>query len=84
MYSYVVAFHIIVELIVIKREDIPADVASEQKNLDAYAKEVCLLEQSFVKDPSKTIQDCVNAQISSIGENIQIGKFTRYKVGEVD
>lgn len=68
----------------VRREDIPADVASKQANLAVYAKEVCLAEQNFIKDPSKTIQDCVNALIASIGENIQIGRFIRYKVGDVE
>ena len=68
----------------IRREDIPADVLSKQADPEAYIKEVCLMEQNFVKDPGKTIQDCVNALIASIGENIQVGRFTRYKVGDVE
>lgn len=68
----------------IKREDVPADILSGQPDPEGYIKEVCLMEQNYVKDPSKTIRDCVNALIASIGENIQIGRFNRYKVGDVE
>ncbi len=67
----------------IKKEDIPEDVLKEQKNADEYVKEFCLLEQSFIKDSKKTIRDCITALVSSIGENIFISRFTRYKVNEV-
>ncbi|WP_211745916.1 translation elongation factor Ts [Paenibacillus sp. Marseille-Q4541] len=47
-----------------------------------YYEEFCLLEQSFVKDPDKTIQQLLNEKISTIGENISIRRFTRYELGE--
>lgn len=47
-----------------------------------YYGEVCLLEQPFVKDPSKTITDVVNEAILVIGEKITIRRFTRYEMGE--
>ncbi len=50
--------------------------------IEKYYKEHCLLEQPFVKDPDKTIQDLVNEKISKIGENISIRRFVRYEVGE--
>ena len=68
----------------VRREDIPEDVLEEQKDPEVFIKEKCLLEQPFVKDPSKTIQDYVNELIASIGENIFINRFTRYKVNEVE
>lgn len=45
-------------------------------------KEVCLLEQPFVKDPDKTISDLITESIAKIGENIAIRRFTRYQLGE--
>jgi len=45
-------------------------------------KENCLLEQEFVKDPAKSVQDVINEAIATIGENIQVAKFTRYMIGE--
>lgn len=47
-----------------------------------FYEEVCLLEQPFVKDPSKTIKDIVNEAILTIGEKISIRRFTRYEMGE--
>ncbi|MBI3601567.1 MAG: translation elongation factor Ts [Candidatus Omnitrophica bacterium] len=41
-----------------------------------------LLSQPFVKDPDKNVQDLLNALVAKIGENIQIGRFVRFKVGE--
>lgn len=41
-----------------------------------------LLTQPFVKDPSKNIGDLLNELVAKIGENIQIGRFLRFKVGE--
>jgi elongation factor Ts len=45
-------------------------------------KETCLLEQEFVKDSTKSVQDVINEAIATIGENIQISRFTRYQLGE--
>jgi len=45
-------------------------------------KENCLLQQEFVKDPTKTVQDVISEAIATIGENIQISRFTRYALGE--
>jgi len=45
--------------------------------------EICLLNQKFIKDDSKTIQDYVNEVIAKIGENIIIRRFMRFEVGGV-
>src|SRR5471030_1442099 len=50
--------------------------------LDKYYSTVCLLEQTFVKDNTKTINDLLNGKISELGENIVIRRFTRFQVGE--
>ena len=47
-----------------------------------YYQEVCLYEQPFVKDSSKTIREMINEAIMSIGEKITIRRFTRYEMGE--
>ncbi|KTD87580.1 MULTISPECIES: translation elongation factor Ts [Paenibacillus] len=47
-----------------------------------YYEEYCLLEQSFVKDPDKTISQLLNEKISTIGENISIRRFARFELGE--
>ncbi|MDR0270050.1 translation elongation factor Ts [Paenibacillus sp.] len=47
-----------------------------------YYEEFCLLEQSFIKDPDKTIATLLKEKISTIGENISIRRFVRYELGE--
>jgi elongation factor Ts len=47
-----------------------------------YYEQVCLMNQSFVKDPDKKISDIVNEKIAKIGENISIRRFARYELGE--
>ena len=46
-----------------------------------YYKEVCLLEQPFIKDDKKTVQDLLNETIAAIGENMVIGRFVRMQLG---
>jgi len=50
--------------------------------IEKYYKEVCLMEQSFVKDPDKTINDIVLEKTAKIGERIVVRRFTRYEMGE--
>jgi len=49
--------------------------------MSKYYSEACLLEQPFVKDPSVTVQDYIASLIQKIGENIQVRRFVRYKLG---
>lgn len=50
--------------------------------ISKYYEEYCLLEQSFVKDPDKTVSQLLNEKVSTIGENITIRRFVRYELGE--
>ncbi len=50
--------------------------------IEKYYKEVCLIEQPFVKDPDKTISQIITESIAKIGENISIRRFVRYQLGE--
>jgi elongation factor Ts len=50
--------------------------------IDKYFKDVCLLEQDFVKDPDMTVRQLLTDKIAKIGENISIRRFARYEVGE--
>lgn len=51
--------------------------------LEKFYQENCLLEQPFVKDPQITIKDYLTNTIAKIGENINIARFVRFKLGEV-
>lgn len=50
--------------------------------IERFYSEVCLMEQSFIKDPDKSISNVVNDAIARLGENIQIRRFARYHLGE--
>lgn len=50
--------------------------------LEKFYKEICLLEQPFIKDPDKTVQQLLNEKIAIIGENINIRRFVRFERGE--
>jgi elongation factor Ts len=49
--------------------------------LEKYFSTVCLLDQSFVKAPEKTVKDLLTEEIAKIGENIQVRRFVRYQLG---
>ncbi len=50
--------------------------------LEKYFSEVCLLEQPYVKDPDKTIKELLTETIAKVGENINIKRFARFRIGE--
>ncbi len=50
--------------------------------LSKWYSEVVLLEQSFVKDPDKTIDDLRRELVGKIGENVEISRFARFRVGD--
>ena len=50
--------------------------------VEKFFQEICLLEQSFVKDPDRTVKELLTATIAKLGENISIKRFARFKVGE--
>ena len=67
-----------------KNANKPADVMEKiiAGKVGKYYEENVLLDQPFVKDPSKTVGELVTGKIASIKENITIRRFTRYKMGE--
>jgi elongation factor Ts len=50
--------------------------------LNAWYTEVCLLDQKFFKDESKTVQQVITETIAVIGENIKVRRFVRYELGQ--
>jgi elongation factor Ts len=49
--------------------------------LDKWYKEFVLMEQQFIKDDTKTVQQVLEEVISSVGEKMQISRFARFEVG---
>jgi elongation factor Ts len=62
----------------------PANIVDKivDGRIDKFFKDVCLLEQPFVKEPDKTVEQLLKEKIAQIGENISIRRFTRFVVGE--
>jgi elongation factor Ts len=74
------------EVLVAKAKETGKPDAVIQKMVDGqvtkWMKEICLLDQSFVKDPDKTIEQLQQELIAKIGENIKIRRFVRFELGE--
>ncbi|MFZ1626563.1 MAG: translation elongation factor Ts [Candidatus Moraniibacteriota bacterium] len=80
-----------VEMVASERSIWDEQVAAEGKSAEIVEKilagkekkfreELALLTQSFVKDPTKTVQSLITEKIHRIGENIQVGSFTRFEI----
>ncbi len=61
----------------------PANIVDKMVTgkIDRFLAEVCLLEQQFVKNPDKSIQDMLTELIGKMGENVSIRRFVRFQVG---
>ena len=62
----------------------PAAVVEKmvQGRIQKFYKEICLMEQDFVKDPDKSVKEVVNEAVLALGEKISIRRFVRYEMGE--
>jgi len=67
-----------------KNANKPADVLNKiiEGRLNKFYEESVLVDQPFVKDPSKTIGELIGEKVASIKENISIRRFARFKMGE--
>ena len=63
-----------------KPEQVIAKMVDGQ--VSKWLKEICLLDQAFVKNPDKTIDQLQQELISKIGENIRVRRFVRFELGE--
>ena len=60
----------------ISEEGIPEEAG------DVDPKAACLLLQPYIKDPTMTIQDVIVEAVAKVGENIKVGRFTRFELGD--
>ena len=67
-----------------KNANKPANILEKviEGQIAKWSKEICLLDQSWVKDPDKTIDQVQQELIAKIGENIKIRRFVRFELGE--
>ena len=54
----------------------------EENNTDVASDNSSLLQQPFIKDPSKNIQELINETVGKLGENIRVRRFKRFSLGE--
>lgn len=52
--------------------------------LEKFFSETCLLEQPFIRDPGRTIEQLVKESVARTGENIVVRRFSRFQIGEGD
>jgi len=62
----------------------PANIAEKivEGKLEKFFEEVCLLNQTYIRDSKVKIDDLLQALIAKIGENIKVRRFTRFQLGE--
>jgi elongation factor Ts len=63
-----------------KPENIAQKVA--EGRMDKFFEEIVLMEQSFIRDDGKTVNDVLQEVVSEVGESIQIRRFARFALGE--
>jgi elongation factor Ts len=59
-------------------EEMPAETKAET---EADPQTVCLLNQPFIKDPTRTVQEIIAETIAKVGENIKVRRFARFELG---
>lgn len=76
-----------------ERQTLLAQLANENKpaemrekiaegKLSKWKEQVVLMHQPYIKDPSITVTDLVKRAIAELGENILIGRFARFEIGQ--
>jgi elongation factor Ts len=58
------------------------DQSDLPEGVEVNPQEACLLQQAFIRDPSKTIDDLLKESVGKLGENIRVRRFTRFALGE--
>jgi len=50
--------------------------------LEKFFRDACLMEQSWIRDPNRTIADLLGENVGKLGEKIEIRRFVRFQLGE--
>ena len=50
--------------------------------MERFFEEACLMEQAFIKEPTRRVNDLIQDAVARLGENIRVRRFVRYTVGE--
>ncbi len=67
-----------------KNEGKPAEMIEKitEGKMNKFYSEICLLEQSYIKDEEKTVEQMLTEKTAEIGEKLSIRRFARFVVGE--
>lgn len=91
--EYVRREEVSADIIAREKEILAAQAANEGKpekiiqkmvegRIEKFYKEVCLMEQPYIKDPDISVSQLITENISKIGENISVRRFVRFELGE--
>jgi elongation factor Ts len=50
--------------------------------IEKFYSEVCLMEQPFIREPGKTVEQMIKEMVARTGENVIIRRFARFQIGE--
>jgi elongation factor Ts len=50
--------------------------------MERFYREVCLVEQGYMRDPARTVGDLIGEHVAKLGEKIEVRRFVRYQLGE--
>jgi elongation factor Ts len=53
-----------------------------QGKLGKFFEEVCLLEQPYIRDDKVKVRDLITQLVAKMGENIKVGRFARFEIGQ--
>ncbi len=72
------------EIFAEQMKDKPAKALEKilEGKINKFYSTICLMEQGYIKDPDKTVEDLLKAKIGELGENLILRRFTRYALGE--
>lgn len=65
----------------LEAKDVPAAEKKKAKDFDAFCREYCLMQQTLIKDSSKTVEELLHEAALQVKENIGIVRFVRFAVG---
>ncbi len=63
-----------------KPEQVVAKIV--EGKIEKFYREVCLLEQAWVRDPNRTVSDLIGEYVGKLGEKIEVRRFVRFQLGE--
>ena len=72
------------EIYAAQSADKPAAVIDKiiDGKIEKFYRDVCLMEQGYIRDPARTIRDIVHEYSAKVGEKVEVRRFTRFQLGE--